>query len=125
MPAFSDPTTASGFATTGVDGVGLGVGLVAGTLGVGTGVGVGVEREAELGDAPAPQAARSKARGKVAIQSRRWLWLRGCISPVPPDRSLRLVHHCAQGQRPPLVPPKVPRSVGRATSVIVNASTIR
>jgi len=26
-----------------------------------------VEREGELGDAPAPQAAKSKARGKMAI----------------------------------------------------------
>ena len=47
--------------------MGLGVGVVAGTLGVATEVGVGVEREGELGDAPAPQAARNKARGKVAI----------------------------------------------------------
>jgi hypothetical protein len=30
-----------------------------------------------------------------------------------PDRSFRLVHNCEQGQRPPLVPPKVLRSVGR------------
>ena len=58
IPAFWDPTTASGFATTGADGVGLGVGVVAGTLGVGAGVGVGMEWEEEVGDAPAPQSGQ-------------------------------------------------------------------